>query len=81
MLKSLNYSKYTKNMNILDIFIVGVWRKIILSFNYSLFAGESETDSGSSNIWLPNCFPAAHWKCSMNRVSLFQGESLRKMRL
>lgn len=74
MLKSLNYSKYTKNMNILEICIAGKWRKIILSFNCNLFAGESETGSSLSNTWFPNCFPVAHWKCSMNKVSLFQGE-------
>lgn len=46
MLKSLNYS----NMNTLEIVIAWEWRKIILSFNCSLFAGENKTDSGLSNI-------------------------------
>lgn len=46
MLKSLNYS----NMNTLEIVIAWEWRKIILSFNGSLFAGENKTDSGLSNI-------------------------------
>lgn len=48
MLKSLNYSKYTKNMNILEIFIAGVEENYSL-FNCSLFAGESETNASSSN--------------------------------
>lgn len=71
MLKSLNYS----DMNILEIFIAWESRKIILFFNCSLFAGQNETDSGLSNIWLPDSFPAAHWKYSVNKVSPFQGES------
>lgn len=49
MLKSLNYGKYTKNVNDLEICIAGQWRKIILSFNCNFFAGESETGSGLSN--------------------------------